>query len=665
MTKLRVCRYPAHMRVIVVVLLVLASFASAQTPNYITDPQQIVSRQKLDLQAFTAEKLFMTRAIGEAAWSADGKQIAFISNISGRNNLWLVPADGGWPTQFTVSDQRQTSPLWSPSGKYIAYTSDKDGNEQWDVYVVSTSSGDVINLSNTPAIAEEDPAWAPTSRWLAWAAKPKTGSSHEIETFDLLLRRRRTLTQNTPPDLSNFHPLWSPDGNWIAYTQERADGHDANVFVVEVASGKSTKLTPHESDARYFAAAWSPDGKKLLIGSNAQNGFTNIALLDVATKNIEWLTRDKWESQPGSFSPDGQRITWTTNVDGNVEVFLYDTATKQASTVDLPKGVNGLAGRESAFSPDGTRLLLFHEGPNAPRDVWVYDIASRKAQQITHSLVAGVRGADMVEPYLVRYPSSDGKFQISAWVYAPYNQIKNGQVPAIVLVHGGPASQTMNGFHRLVQFVVNQGYFVIAPNYRGSTGYGKEFEQANRMDMGGGDLADVLAAADWITKTGYVDAQKLVVMGGSYGGYMTMMAVTTAPERWAAGVALVPFVNWFTEVQNEDPALRQYDLATMGDPVKNKPLWEERSPINFVDRIRAPLLLMAGGNDPRCPKTEAQQVADAVRKNGGKVELKIYENEGHGFARVENQIDAYKKTADFLKFHVPAPGCGQAACEVQ
>jgi dipeptidyl aminopeptidase/acylaminoacyl peptidase len=134
---------------------------------------------------------------------------------------------------------------------------------------------------------------------------------------------------------------------------------------------------------------------------------------------------------------------------------------------------------------------------------------------------------------------------------------------------------------------------------------------------------------------------------------------------WAAGVAIVPFVNWFTEVKNEDPLLREYDLATMGDPEKNKALWQDRSPINFVDRIKAPLLLLAGGNDPRCPKEEAQQVADAVRKNGGKVEFKIYENEGHGFARIENQIDAYKRVADFLKFYVPAPGCGPSTCEIQ
>jgi dipeptidyl aminopeptidase/acylaminoacyl peptidase len=263
----------------------------------------------------------------------------------------------------------------------------------------------------------------------------------------------------------------------------------------------------------------------------------------------------------------------------------------------------------------------------------------------------------MVEPHLVHYPSQDGKWTISAFVYMPYNLPHNTEHPAIVYVHGGPTSQTMNTFNRFVQYMANQGYIVIAPNYRGSRGYGKEFQQANLFDMGGGDLQDVLAAADWIKQTGYVDPKKLILMGASYGGYMTMMGVTKAPELWAAGVPIVPFVNWFTEIQNEDPVLQQSDLATMGDPEKNRALYEDRSPINFVDKITAPLYLLAGGNDPRCPKEEAQQVVDAVKKRGGVVEYKVYENEGHGFSKVENQIDAYKRVVDFLKAHVPPADC--------
>jgi dipeptidyl aminopeptidase/acylaminoacyl peptidase len=264
----------------------------------------------------------------------------------------------------------------------------------------------------------------------------------------------------------------------------------------------------------------------------------------------------------------------------------------------------------------------------------------------------------MVQPFLVHYPSHDGKWTISAFVYVPYNLPRQPISPAIVLVHGGPTSQTVNSFNRFVQYMANQGYLVIAPNYRGSTGYGREFQRANLFDMGGGDLQDVLAAADWMKQTGYVDPKKLILMGGSYGGYMTMMGVAKAPDVWAAAVPIVPFVNWFTEMQNEDPELQQSDLATMGDPEKNKALFDDRSPINFIDQVKAPLLLLAGGNDPRCPHEESQQVVDAIKKRGGVVEYKLYENEGHGFSKVENQIDAYQRAAEFLKAHVPPADCG-------
>jgi dipeptidyl aminopeptidase/acylaminoacyl peptidase len=643
------------------VAITMSTLALAQTlpaPTAITDPKQLVSKPNAQVEKnLSIEKLYMTRAIGGTTWSPDGKSIAFISNISGRNNLWTVAADGGWPVQLTISDQRQGSPAWSPDGKWIAYQSDYDGDEQWDIFLVSPKTGQVVNLTRTPEIAEMRPTWSPDSRYLAYMVKPKTSSVFEIDIYDMLMRETRHLSSGTPKEKLNESPIWSKDGKWIVYSQAEAKGTNSNVFMAEAASGTATLLTPHEGEALYFAAAISPDNKSVLITSNAANGYENVGLIDVESKKITWLTQDKWEIGAGEFSPNGKVVTWTANVDGNTDVYLHDLSSGQTTSLPLPKGVNSLGGHPSAFSPDGGRLLYYHNGPTSPNDAWVYDLTSGKSQQVTHSLVAGVRAQDMVEPVLVHYPSRDGKWTISAFVYMPFNLPKQAEHPAIVYVHGGPTAQTVNSFNRFVQFMVNQGYLVIAPNYRGSTGYGKEFQTANHFDMGGGDLQDVLASADWIKQSGYVDPKKLILMGGSYGGYMTMMGVTKAPEMWAAGVPIVPFVNWFTEVANEDPVLQEWDLATMGDPVKNKALYDERSPINFIDKVKAPLLLLAGGHDPRCPESESQQVVDAIKKQGGVVEFKAYANEGHGFARVENQIDAYQRVADFLKAHVPPADC--------
>jgi len=643
----------------------ISSVAAPQTlpmPQAITDPKQITSKPNANVEQFqqslAIEKLYMTRQIGAAAWSPDGKQLVFVANISGRNNLWLVGSDGGWPTQLTVSDQRQTSPTWSPDGKWIAYTSDYDGDEQWDVFMVSPKTGQVVNLTHTREISEENPRWSPDGRYLAYSVKPKTSSVYEIDVFDKLMRSVKHVTTGTAADKINENPIWSHDGKSIVYTQSQAKGTDSNIFIADVASGESTLLTPHQGEQLYEADDISPDKTKLLIASNAANGYDNVGLLDIASKKISWLTKDKWEISGGNFSPDGKSATWTANVDGNTEIYLHGLAAGTTKALPLPKGVNYPVGAQSAFDHDGSRLLYNHNGPNAPGDLWTYGLVSGKSQQITNSLVAGVRAEDMVEPFLVHFPSRDGKWTISAFVYVPYNMVRNGQNAALVYVHGGPTSQTVNSFNRFIQHMVNQGYMVIAPNYRGSTGYGEEFQRANLFDMGGGDLQDVLAAADFIKQTGYLDPKKIALVGGSYGGYLTMMGVAKFPEVWAAGVPIVPFVNWFTEIRNEDPVLQQSDLATMGDLDKNKDLFHDRSPIFFVDQIKAPLLLLAGGNDPRCPKEESQQVIDAVKKRGGTVELKVYENEGHGFAKVENQIDAYKRVSDFLKAHVPPADCG-------
>src|ERR1700675_2700813 len=235
--------------IVILMNTVAAETIAAQTlpaPHSVTDPKQIASKPNAQVApgGLTIEKLYMTRQVGRPTWSPDGKNIAFISNMSGRNNLWLVPSDGGWPVQLTVSDQRQTAPAWSPDGKWIAYQSDYDGDEQWDIFLVSPKTGKVVNLTQTREIAELNPTWSPDGRYLAYEVKPKTSAAYEIDIYDMVMRDVKHLTTNTPQDKGNSNPIWSKDGKYIVYTQAQAKGTDSNIFIADGATGKSTLLTP-------------------------------------------------------------------------------------------------------------------------------------------------------------------------------------------------------------------------------------------------------------------------------------------------------------------------------------------------------------------------------------------------------------------------------------
>src|SRR5215813_5084512 len=308
---------------IVVLMTIVAEPQTLPAPQAITDPKLIASKSNAQVERnLSIETLYMTRTVGRPDWSPDGKTIVFVTNISGRNNLWLVPSEGGWPIQLTVSDQRQTGPTWSPDGKWIAYMSDYDGDEQWDIFLVSPKTGQVVNVTNTREIAEESPTWSPDGRYLAYMVKPKTSSVFDIDVYAVVLGEVKHLTTGTANDRMNVVPIWSKDGKFIVDTQDQSKGTDSNIFMVDVASAQSTLLTPHDGERLHSANNISPDGKHVLITSNAANGYQNAGLLDIASKKIRWLTQDKWEVSGGSFSPDGKQLTYTANIDGNSDIYV-------------------------------------------------------------------------------------------------------------------------------------------------------------------------------------------------------------------------------------------------------------------------------------------------------------------------------------------------------
>ena len=624
------------------VLLAFAGIAltlSAATPGpgsrTATDPKAVTAPQGAPGTPVNIPELLSTVRLGEAAWSPDGKQILYTGNASGRFNIWLMNAYGNGAHQLLHSDDVQSGPIWSKNGSSVVYQQDRGGDEIYDLYTVAAAGGTPQNLTQTENISETNPRFSPDGKLLAFQHKEKLAPSINLAAMDWSTHHVRLLTQEKDPKRSWTLVAWSPDGKTIY--ANRGDLHeDSSVWSVDVASGAARELTQHKGNALIAASAVSPDGKLLLIGSNERDGYSNVALLDLATLQKHWITDTQWEAQPGSFSPKGDLATWSLNADGRTSIHFTDVKTNQEVPRAIPEGLNFENGNPTPFTSDGHYLFVHQDSTHAP-NFYVLN-ATGNPVQITHVESVGLRNAALPPSQLVHYPTFDGKI-ISAFLAMPFNLKRDGTNPLIVLPHGGPTGQVVDSFSPRVIALVSRGYTVIAPNVRGSTGYGVAFEKANYQDLGGGDLQDEVYAVRFMEATGYIDPKKVGITGGSYGGFMTLMAIGKVPDLWAAAVEEYGIIDWYTMLQHSDPLLQEYEKSLLGDPVKDRAKYEAASPIQYLRNERAPLLVLQGDNDIRVPREEAAQVVDILKKQGRTVDAVYYPQEGHGFMKREDQID--------------------------
>jgi dipeptidyl aminopeptidase/acylaminoacyl peptidase len=626
-----------------------ATLLAATLPNerQITGPGSIVSSSNAGAGAVPIEDLYYTRSVSRASWSPNGREIVFTTNLTGRENLWKASASGGWPIQLSQSDDRQSDPMWSPDGKCIVYQQDFGGGAVFDLFAIPSDGGTPMNLTNTPTISESNPLWAPNGTVLALAYKLRTSSVIDIAVLDWKTREVRKVTGEKTKDHIWVAVAWSRDGKTI-YAERSNVGHtDSDVYRVDLATTALENLTPHQGQIIYGVSSVSPDGRTLLVHSNEQGGYSNVALLDAQTKKLSWVTHLSWDADSGNFSPDGKTFTYTVNEDGRVDTYVVDRESGHSDKLKFPEGITETSGSPTAFSPSGKDLLVSHQSSTRPADLWIYNLGTRQTSQLTFSAIASLNPSQLPHSELVHYKSFDGK-TISAFLWLPFNLQRDGQHPGIVLPHGGPTGQTMDSFDKTAAALASRGYVCIAPNVRGSTGYGMEFQKANYQDLGGGDLQDEVFAAKFLVDTGFVDAKKIGITGGSYGGYMAMIAIGKTPEVWAAAVELYGVTDWLTEQQNEDPILQQYDQSILGDPVKDRAVYEKASPTKYFQNAKAPLLVLQGENDIIDPKEEAEQVVDILKKQGTVVAAHYYADEGHGFAKRENQIDAMQRTVEWF-----------------
>jgi dipeptidyl aminopeptidase/acylaminoacyl peptidase len=576
--------------------------------------------------------------------SPDGTEVAFSWNRTGAYELYSAPIAGDRIIQLTESDTRSVSPRWSPDGTQIAFMRDAAGTERMSIWIVDRDGEHERKLTADDDAMHRDIAWSPDGRSIVCVANIG-GKRFSVQLIDSATGARRELTDGAYEDA---RPRFSPDGTWILFESWRSASRvEADLYLIPAGGGDAVKLDTRGSasgDSQF--ARWSPDGRTIAFTSSAR-GRREIGLVDLdGTKatRLRYLTENPFDEQNPVWRPDARGVVYLQDKDAKRSVHRVFSASRAATPVaDLP----GMYEWPSV-GPDSESVVMTFTSARRPTDVWVREGDQVTLRAITDSLGGKIDPKVLVEPVHVRYPSADGR-EVPALLYVPHAEAVRGTTPgAVMYVHGGPTGQHFRWWDPTPQLLANRGFVVLAPNVRGSTGYGREWQELNRHDWGGGDLADVMAGIDWLEKERIADPKRIGITGGSYGGYMTLYALARHPDRFAAGVSIVGVVSWKTLFDTTRGDLREYLIRELGDATKDPQLYRDRSPITHAKNIRAALLVLQGANDPRVPKSEALQIVAALEKNGAPHQYHEYANEGHGFSRIENRIDALERTVDWL-----------------
>ena len=587
--------------------------------------------------------------------SPDGSEVAFSWNRSGTFEIFSAPLEGERIFQLTGANERSVWPRWSPDAKQIAFLRDRGGDERFDIWLVDRDGEHERNLTSEPGVMHRDIAWSPDGTKLAYTANAAgAGKAFAIHVIDVPTGAKRALTDGSRTD---FQPQWSPDGALLVFWSRRENNQlNSDIYVVAAAGGEVTRLDTRVGvDGESTDPRWSPEGTRISFTTDTR-GRHEVAIATYAEREIgrvDRMTDSIYDEYGAVWRPDGRALAYLHNEDAAVSlrrVFAVSHADHAVS--DIP-GMHA----SPVIGPDSDTTVFVFSSPSRPWDVYVTRERATEARAITRSLPSTIDPATLVEPSHVRYPGAGGE-DVPALLFLPYAEALRGEKipPAIINIHGGPTAQHHREWNVATQVFVNAGFVVLAPNPRGSTGYGRKWREANRGDWGGKDLEDIARGAAWLGDQKLADPARIGVYGASYGGYLTLMSLALRPDRFAAGVSVVGIVSWKTLAATTRGDLRDVLLRELGDPDKDAELYRERSPLTHASKIRSPLLILQGENDPRVPRSEAEQVVKALREGGKVHEYHVYPGEGHGFRVTENRIDSLRRALDWFDRHLRGGG---------
>lgn len=601
------------------------------------------------------------------AVSPDGATVAYSTNVSGQYQLWVVPTAGGEATQLTHSDEHAVRQVaWSPDGGHLAFTADRDGDEQFQVYLISRAGGEprrVTTALDRQHVLADAPFGADGSS-LLYAANDRDPSIQEVLIHPIDGGATQRITSE--PGVMLFPVGVSPDGRWLAVEAARSNS-DGDAWVVDLTDPDLVprNLTAHDGEQRHVPGPWTHDSGSIVVRTDAGGEFTSLVAVGLAGREtssagespdepqVETVFAVDWDVEQVTATADGTVLAWTVNDGGRSVPYVRRTGhdgsghdrighdgSGHDEVIEVPAGeIESLT-----ITDDGSTLVMLVTTPRRPTELVAVDIATGALRHLTDSRPIALADADAVAPDLIAYETHDGR-DVPAWLYRPDGA---GPFPVVVAVHGGPEAQERPVYAGLYQFLLANGVGVLAPNIRGSTGYGTTYQRLIHRDWGGAELGDLGYAARHLATLDWVDPARLGVIGGSFGGFAALSCLSRQPDLWAAGVSIVGPSNLVTFVRSVPPTWRPLMATWIGDPDADAEMLTARSPLTYVDDVRAPLFVIQGAMDPRVVRAESDQMVEALRRRGVEVRYDVYDDEGHGFTRRHNEIRALGDAGEFL-----------------
>ena len=592
---------------------------------------------------YTIEQFMDTVSVRGASFSADESRILFSSNKTGIFNAYSVPVSGGEPTAITTSTTDTVVAIsYFPKDDRILYTRDQGGNELNHLFV-RTPDGQDKDLTPGEKLKANFLAFAHDDTAFYVMTNERDVRFFDVYRYDAASYERTLLYKNE----GGYLPAAiSGDGKWIALAKPNTTS-DSNIDVWNTETKETKHVSEHQGSAKYDPETFDPGSHYLYYLTDAGSEFTMVKRYDLGSGQHEEVQKADWDIVDTTFSRDGKYRVTVVNQDGRTVFTVADAKTNKP--VALPPVPDGTIGGVT-ISRSEKRMAFYVNGDRSPSNLYVHTLGTPRVTRLTNTLNADINTRDLVEAEVVRFKSFDGMVVPSIF-YKPKQATPLRKAPALVWVHGGPGGQTTRGYSAFIQYLVNHGYVVLGINNRGSSGYGKSFFTADDQKHGKEPLWDCVEGKKYLASLPYVDANKIGIIGGSYGGYMVLAALSFQPDAFAVGVDLFGVANWLRTLESMPSwweAQRKALYAEMGDPNTQADMLKEISPLFHTESIRNPLMVLQGANDPRVLKVESDEIVAAVKKNNVPVEYIVFADEGHGFTKKKNQIEGWGAVLRFL-----------------